>query len=386
MKTEAIFDNISTRIKNEIEKAEKTIYIAVAWFTNKELFEVLLDKVNKGCNAYLIVSNDEINTKINFNLLETEISKCYKVGNGNSELMHNKFCIIDDDTVITGSYNWSYKASSNFENIVITKGDNKLAKQFITEFNNILAVYFPHDIKASDVPNTSELKKYNEKSFFSLKLEIKMLEYKIMAFENEKIELNKLLSDFHHRHFKELGNLILQILEFRKMSLDENSDEYKDVEKDQKKYKENLFNEKNKIFRILSIDEKIELKKKYRKASILCHPDKVVNDFKEQAQEIFIKLQLAYSENDLDKVSQILTNLQNNNFSSTDLYKYSKKSKLENIIGRLKKLIMILENDIKDIRQNPTYKLIVEIQDFDEYFKTKKEQLLKELAKLKKSV
>lgn len=386
MKTEAIFDNISTRIKNEIEKAERTIYIAVAWFTNKELFEVLLDKVNRGCNAYLIVSNDEINTKINFNLLETEISKCYKVGNGNSELMHNKFCIIDDDTVITGSYNWSYKASSNFENIVITKGDNKLAKQFITEFNNILAVYFPHDIKASDVPNTSELTKYNEKSFFSLKLEIKMLEYKIMAFENEKIELNKLLSDFHHRHFKELGNLILQILEFRKMSLDENSDEYKDVEKDQKKYKENLINEKNKIFRILSIDEKIELKKKYRKASILCHPDKVVNDFKEKAQEIFIKLQLAYSENDLDKVSQILTNLQNNNFSSTDLYKYSKKSKLENIIGRLKKRIMILENDIKDIRQNPTYKLIVEIQDFDEYFKTKKEQLLKELAKLKKSV
>jgi phosphatidylserine/phosphatidylglycerophosphate/cardiolipin synthase-like enzyme len=33
--------------------------------------------------------------------------------------MHNKFCVIDGQAVITGSFNWSYKARQNHENITI---------------------------------------------------------------------------------------------------------------------------------------------------------------------------------------------------------------------------------------------------------------------------
>jgi phosphatidylserine/phosphatidylglycerophosphate/cardiolipin synthase-like enzyme len=47
--------------------------------------------------------------------------------------MENK----NDSIVITGSYNWSYKAESNFENVIITSYDTTLAEQFISEFNNI---------------------------------------------------------------------------------------------------------------------------------------------------------------------------------------------------------------------------------------------------------
>ena len=41
MQTEAVFENISERIKQELWKAQKAVYIAVAWFTNKELFDIL---------------------------------------------------------------------------------------------------------------------------------------------------------------------------------------------------------------------------------------------------------------------------------------------------------------------------------------------------------
>ncbi len=383
MKTEAIFNNISARIKNEIEKAEKSIYIAVAWFTNRELFQILLDKANSNCEIYLIVSNDQINTKINFNLLQTTNAKFYKVGNGNSDLMHNKFCVIDFETVITGSYNWSYKASSNFENIVITKGDVILASQFIQEFNNILVNYFPQTIDLKNIPTTNQIITWNDKDLFSLKLEVRLLEYKITAFDNERTELNKILSNFQHRHSIELGNIILEILSLRKQKFELNSEEYKEAEQDQKTYQEELFNEKkNKVIK-LTEDEEKELKKKYRKATMLCHPDKVGKEFENQAKEIFVVLQKAYSENDLKKVTQILNNLEQGNFLKLKSEVISERSILIETINKLREQVKILEMDIVSIRQNSTFKKITQIQNFDEYFELTKEQLLNELSILK---
>ena len=38
MQTEAIFECIADRISVELEKAQSSIYITVAWFTNKKPF------------------------------------------------------------------------------------------------------------------------------------------------------------------------------------------------------------------------------------------------------------------------------------------------------------------------------------------------------------
>src|SRR5450759_761512 len=97
MQTEAVFENIAERIQSEIRKAQKSVFIAVAWFTNKDLFNVLIEKAKDGCKVFLIISNDRINanSRITFELLEKYNSKCYKVGDGEMELMHNKFCVID---------------------------------------------------------------------------------------------------------------------------------------------------------------------------------------------------------------------------------------------------------------------------------------------------
>ena len=153
MQTEAVFENIAERIQQEISKAQKSIFIAVAWFTNKRIFELLVDKAVNGCNVSLIISNDSINqnSQIDFNRLGINNSRIYKIGNGDTVLMHNKFCVIDFSTVITGSYNWSYKAESNFENVIITYSDTLLAEQFITEFNNIRRQYYADETKPETI-------------------------------------------------------------------------------------------------------------------------------------------------------------------------------------------------------------------------------------------
>ena len=147
MRTKAVFDNIAEHLEEQIDLAENKIVVAVAWFTNKRLFDALCNKAADGVKVKLIISDNEINRNSNIDYGDIQIgkSKLFLIDEGK---MHHKFCIIDDYIVITGSYNWSYRAESNFENILICSGDNDLVKQYKKEVKKITKDYLPeNDIK-----------------------------------------------------------------------------------------------------------------------------------------------------------------------------------------------------------------------------------------------
>lgn len=76
--------------------------------------------------------------------------------------MHNKFCIIDNETVITGSFNWSKTAVLHFENIVVVKNDLKLVKSYLREFYDIKDFYhYENKNKISCHANACEAGAYN---------------------------------------------------------------------------------------------------------------------------------------------------------------------------------------------------------------------------------
>ena len=134
--TKAYFDNIKSHIIKELEYSTCSILVAVAWFTDRDLFNILCRKASEGLNVEIIIANDEINANCNidYQLIEQFGGKFYLDQNPNkNSLMHNKFCIIDLKRTITGSYNWSFKASYNKENITITD-DSALAEQFAKYF------------------------------------------------------------------------------------------------------------------------------------------------------------------------------------------------------------------------------------------------------------
>ena len=167
LKTEAIFDNIAKRIEEQINLAEDKIFIAVAWFTNKNLFQALCKKASEGIKVKLVISDNEINRNSTINHSDIQIgkSKLYWIET------HNKFCIIDDYIVITGSYNWSYKAESNLENIIICSGDNDLVKQFKKELKRIIKDYPQEDaihplLKRTEAEKSGNVKPYIPSSKF----------------------------------------------------------------------------------------------------------------------------------------------------------------------------------------------------------------------------
>lgn len=134
----SLFSNIKTYIVENLNEAKANIRIAVAWFTNDDLFQAILNQLDNGIIVELILIDDCINRNeygLNFSLFIAKGGHLYF--SSNKRNMHNKFCVIDNRTLITGSYNWTYYAENkNWENILSTDRQNVI-DDYIKEFDNI---------------------------------------------------------------------------------------------------------------------------------------------------------------------------------------------------------------------------------------------------------
>ena len=120
---QAYFTGIKNKIIPLIDGATNNLKIAMAWFTNGDLFASLIRSLNRGLKVELILLDDSINFMDyapDFNQFIKEGGKL-KIAKSDVGFMHHKFCIIDNKIVITGSYNWTFYAETrNIENIIIS--------------------------------------------------------------------------------------------------------------------------------------------------------------------------------------------------------------------------------------------------------------------------
>jgi hypothetical protein len=286
MQSQAYFEDIQDHIIDELATADASIRIAVAWLTNHDIFEMLCHKASSSVRVELIMNNDRINarSRLDYKKLEQFGGKIVRIGERgkrqhDTPLMHNKFCIIDAETIITGSYNWTNKAQINDENILVIRENDDLARQFMDEFDSILerngeaSVEVDHGkvlirmealgtvLKLEDdddiarqltklkkiVPHGDEYNQarsilamveaeeyeeaisaiqafitsrkqvavYRDMELVELKLELKALEIQVSAMEDEKAEIERLLHAFQFRHSSLLGPTIRRILQIK---------------------------------------------------------------------------------------------------------------------------------------------------------------------------
>lgn len=143
MELKAHFSNIHKVIINHLEPAQSEIVAAIAWFTDRDIFEVLCKKARSGINVSVALIGDEINQGpggLNFQKLGNFGGKVIFLppGSRDAPTMHHKFCVIDRSTVITGSYNWSHKARSNDENITVVTDSTDFAGKYLDTFDSLL--------------------------------------------------------------------------------------------------------------------------------------------------------------------------------------------------------------------------------------------------------
>ena len=116
----------------EINKAKKTINIAMYNLTSIEIARALIAAKDRGVTIRVFVDKVDENTKHSQSryLVDSGIEvKCYT----GSRLMHNKFAVIDSRVLITG---WtSTENTIHQENLLITTDrDKELIKQYSDRF------------------------------------------------------------------------------------------------------------------------------------------------------------------------------------------------------------------------------------------------------------
>ncbi len=437
MSTKAYFDNIKDCLINELNNASSSILVAIAWFTDKELFDILCSKIKEGLNVELIITYDEINISSSFEYQKmNQIGGSFKYYEGS--LMHNKFCIIDLKTTITGSYNWSYQSKHNRENISVTQ-DSALALQFAKYFYMLKygthihiselsekeltnLIYYIQEIKKQIESNEFEkidssvfllknlnyvnndifiiskllenhqwtqallvinnylksnqqLAIYEDLELRALNFHKESLEVKLYQLILHKNDLERRIHQFTIEYNQKLGDLLIELIELKRQY---NLDFTGAFNKDKQKVDEAR---KTKI-RDLNENDNQNLKKVYKKAVLLCHPDKIDVSMKAEAEEIFKTLNTAYKNNDIEEVNRIFLNISNNNFLIRKKT-YDSRSITQKEIERLIYKINKIKFDINKIRLSPYNSILEKVHDWDLFYSLEREKIINEINEIK---
>ncbi|WP_459660092.1 hypothetical protein ACL9Z5_002551 [Acinetobacter calcoaceticus] len=145
-KIKPVFESIEQEIIDHINSANYLVWVAVAWITSRKIARALYNQYKKGINIRIIVNDDDLTRQSGIAFENTNI-EYFRISPNNLDfknIMHHKFCVIDLKKVITGSFNWTNKASFNNENISIIEHREQAeayAREFLklieNEFKNI---------------------------------------------------------------------------------------------------------------------------------------------------------------------------------------------------------------------------------------------------------
>jgi len=228
---------------------------------------------------------------------------------------------------------------------------------------------------------------YENEEIQGLKLELKLLEKQFLLVSCRVEEYHNIVNDFNAKYHLQLGELIEEVLvlreefyEFMYKNTQEAEYEYEYYEaiKDHKNFHEEFKNQYYDTPTEISKKEKKELKRLYKKASKLCHPDIIEEKKREKAEDIFKSLNAAYQKKNLRKVSEILEQLLTGESFSISSDSVFDKKILKRKITVTREKIQSIKLELESIKQNETFILVNKINDIDEYFKEKEEELIVE--------
>ena len=130
---EILFNDIQKQIIAEIRAAKYIIWVAMAWFTDSILYDELLKKKAEGLSVEIILDDNARNRNTGFNLATAFPIHWVTIQSLYPNYMHDKFCIIDLQIVLHGTFNWTSAANYNKETISVDR-NRVTAEKFADEF------------------------------------------------------------------------------------------------------------------------------------------------------------------------------------------------------------------------------------------------------------
>ena len=126
-------DDCYQAIVSEIGLAKKCVDICVFTISDNRITDTILAAQSRNIQIRILTDNDKLNDAGSDIALLAEKGLAVKVDRTSAH-MHHKFAIIDAETVITGSYNWTLSAAKyNEENLLVSQ-EASVVRSYLNEF------------------------------------------------------------------------------------------------------------------------------------------------------------------------------------------------------------------------------------------------------------
>jgi len=118
-------------IVKALREANKTVRVLAYSFTSNEISFALIEAKRRGLDVQVIADAEQIRR-----LEHNKIGLMHQAGvrvwlDEQHQSAHNKVMVIDGDTIVTGSMNFTYSGQfKNAENVLILRGNKPLAEAY----------------------------------------------------------------------------------------------------------------------------------------------------------------------------------------------------------------------------------------------------------------
>ena len=132
-------DGVADRILGLINQAEESVHFMAFSFTSDEIADAMIERSRAGVQVSGVMDTSQYKSNEG-----TEFDRFKKAGlevrlDGNRDAMHHKVIVIYGETVITGSYNYSYNAEKRNDENVLVLHSPEVAGLYLSEFERVWA-------------------------------------------------------------------------------------------------------------------------------------------------------------------------------------------------------------------------------------------------------
>lgn len=300
--------------------------------------------------------------------------------------------ILDRTCVALGTYVPDSRSQEESAHLLLTSlvGDEAVG---ITQFGS---KFYPPGVRPTDSVSSGQSHAsadcgliLNDSGKVLVGLEASLRDRQLLALLDYHVEMEGTQNRFRREKLYRLGPKVEELLELRSKAFgtgfsEQAHQEAKDAHERYTRFSETFKKASEQSSSPeLSQDRLEELKQLYKKGSQLCHPDRVEEEFKSRATELFQQLSAAYRENNLDGVRDLVNLIRQEGFvkRAGDVPAGPDEAALALI--RLREAVAAKVSDVKQLFSSDEWQKVEEYDDWESYFDKEVRRLDSEIAKIK---
>ena len=138
-------DNVH-KLERYIKMAKKSLLICVFNFTNNTLADAVKHVHSQGVDVRVITDDETMTNKGNDCQELANFGIPVRTDNAEQYHMHNKFMLVDNVFLLTGSFNWTFQAGANNQENLLVVDHPFYIERYTTEFEKLWTKFAPQEV------------------------------------------------------------------------------------------------------------------------------------------------------------------------------------------------------------------------------------------------